>query len=138
MSQRAGSNRKRLLIVDDEPLVHRTLSRALRPHIDVVSKLGPAEALDELGEELAAFDVVLVDVCMQGDADGLDFYRHHLEGLPVTRRPLVIFMTGDERAASMIAGTMNVCCLAKPFTLAELREAMAEHLASAGSDLHPS
>ncbi len=59
------TERKRILIVDDEPLTLRTLSQALRSdNVDVIttSRLEPAEeALSRY-----AFDLVIVDIRMSG------------------------------------------------------------------------
>ena len=70
--------RKKLLIVDDEKLVHDVVVRALKRDIDITNKLSAEEALDDLEDELerGAFDVVLLDVRMPGVPDGIDFFRH--------------------------------------------------------------
>ncbi|MBX3232338.1 MAG: response regulator [Labilithrix sp.] len=122
-------NRKRLLIVDDEKLVHDVIGRALRRRIDIVHELSAEEALEHLAIELegGAFDVVLLDVCMPGVPDGIDFFRY-IQRIDAGRRPPVIFMTGDDRIASTLGGTMKTRCLAKPFSIGELREALGAFL----------
>ncbi|MFO0736547.1 MAG: response regulator [Labilithrix sp.] len=121
--------RKKLLIVDDERLVHDVVARVLRRDIDITNKLSAEEALNDLEDELerGAFDVVLLDVRMPGVPDGVDFYRH-LQRIDPARAPHVIFMTGDEHMASALGETTKTRCLTKPFSTSELREALSAFL----------
>jgi hypothetical protein len=64
--------RGRVLVVDDELLVARSIARALRDH-DVSIALDAAEAL-RLIERGPAFDVILCDLMMPG-VSGLDLYE---------------------------------------------------------------
>lgn len=121
--------RKKLLIVDDEKLVHDVVGMALRREIDITNKLSAEAALHDLEDELerGAFDVVLLDVRMPGIPDGVDFFRH-LQQIDPQHAPHVIFMTGDDHIASVIGRTTQTRCLAKPFSTSELREALADFL----------
>jgi len=78
-----------LLIVDDDPVVQRTLMRALRDHICIAASNG-LEALRLLGTQ--AFDLVITDVDMPV-MNGVDFYRRAHERFPSLR---VIFRTGSK------------------------------------------
>jgi signal transduction histidine kinase len=82
--------RRRVLVIDDEPMIHRALKRLLRHH-DVVTVLGVAAALAII-EEQPEFDIILCDL-MMNDGTGMDFY----EVLKASRPELlnrVVFMTG--------------------------------------------
>lgn len=122
-------NRKKLLIVDDEKLVHDVVVRALKRQIDITNKLSAEEALDDLEDDLenGVFDVILLDVRMPGVPDGVDFFRH-IQGIAPEHMPAVIFMTGDDHIASVLGETTNTRCLSKPFTTLELREALGDFL----------
>jgi DNA-binding NtrC family response regulator len=65
MGATKSSGRPRILCVDDEPLVLKSLAAALRKHVDVVSANGAAEALDLL-ERDSAFPIVISDYRMPG------------------------------------------------------------------------
>jgi len=85
-------NRYRVLIVDDEPALRRTLERALRGHhYEVVSVGDPNSAYQVLGE--TSFDVVLLDLRLpqiSGDAFFLAITRQWPRLLG-----RVILMSGD-------------------------------------------
>ena len=85
-------NRYRVLIVDDEPGLRRTLERALRGHdYEVVSVGDPNSAYQVLGE--THFDVVLLDLRLP-QISGDTFFLAIIRKWP---RLLgrVILMTGD-------------------------------------------
>lgn len=119
--------RKKLLIVDDEKMVHDVLVRLLKRQIDITNKMSAEEALDDLAHELerGVFDVVLLDVRMPGLPDGVDFFRYLQR---FERAPHVIFMTGDDSVVGALAGATQTRCLSKPFSSSELREALREYL----------
>jgi DNA-binding response OmpR family regulator len=85
-------NRYRVLIVDDEPALRRTLERALRGHhYEVVSVGDPNSAYQVLGE--TSFDIVLLDLRLpqiSGDAFFLAITRQWPRLLG-----RVILMSGD-------------------------------------------
>ncbi len=85
-------SRYRVLIIDDEPGVRRTLERALRGHhFEVVSVGDPNSAYQVLGE--TSFDVVLLDLRLpqiSGDAFFLAIVRQWPRLLG-----RVILMSGD-------------------------------------------
>lgn len=123
--------RKKLLIVDDEKMVHDVVVRLLKREIDITNKMSAEEALDDLEEELerGVYDVVLLDVRMPGVPDGVDFFRH-LQRIDPEYAPHVIFMTGDDSILSVLGDTTKMPILAKPFSSSELREALGQFLES--------
>lgn len=122
----------RILVVDDEPALRRTLERSLT-HLgfEVVTVAVADEAYRYLAENVV--DAVLIDVRMpelRGDALYVAIARRW-PGLA----DRVIMMTGgvwpeDDCPADLAA----VPVLQKPFTLEQLRLALAVRLHSAGSD----
>jgi EAL domain-containing protein (putative c-di-GMP-specific phosphodiesterase class I) len=109
--------RVRVLLVDDEPAIARSLSRVLR-HAghDVTSARGGAEAIALLGA--ASFDVIVSDIRMPG-MDGLTLLRE------IRARDLdvpVAFMTGSPALESVIEAMENGAFryLLKPIDSAEL------------------
>jgi len=95
----APDARKRIkvLVVDDDPLVARTLARLLRQH-DVRVAIGGIAALDALEEELV--DVVLSDVMMP-DLDGPMLHAEIAARWPALARRFA-FVTGAPRGSSVI------------------------------------
>ncbi|MBX3216316.1 MAG: response regulator [Labilithrix sp.] len=120
-------SRPKLLVVDDEPLVASAIRTILRRDFDIVEKGSAEQVVADLGDGIATFDVVLLDVNMPGVPDGVDLFRR-IEQLE--RRPAVIFMTGDAHIAKVLPQKTHTRCLAKPFSGAALRDAIAEVVAS--------
>ena len=113
----------RLLVVDDEPLLLRTLRRTLEGSyvITTASNLGEGRAAREAGD----FDLVLSDIVMP-DGSGLDLYQWVTEERPALAKRFV-FMTGharDSRAANLFRRTA-LPVVSKPFRSVELRRVLA-------------
>jgi two-component system response regulator MprA len=108
----------RVLVVDDDSAVRRSLSTALgRDGYEVLAAEGGHAALDHL--VAASVDAIVLDVAMP-EPNGLEVCRRlRARGdrtpiLMLTARDLV-----DDRVAGLDAGADDY--LAKPFALAELR-----------------
>jgi two-component system response regulator MprA len=108
----------RILVVDDDAAVRRSLATALgRDGYDVVSADGGGTALAETSH--ASVDAIVLDVAMP-DPNGLEVCRRlrsrgdRTPILMLTARDLV-----DDRVAGLDAGADDY--LIKPFALAELR-----------------
>lgn len=79
----------RILVVDDEPIMCKYLSRVLRSQEYVVETAGSGpEALARL--EQAPFDMMLIDILMPG-MDGIEVLRR-LQA--ISPQPVVLVMTG--------------------------------------------
>jgi two-component system alkaline phosphatase synthesis response regulator PhoP len=120
---------QRILVVDDEPALRRTLERALKNQYEVVSAADPHSAYQILGE--TSFDLVL-----------LDFRLPHMAGdtffLAIVRRwprmlGRVILMSGDSLPPQPDWPAELAGCpvLHKPFSLDTLMQTVADVLASA-------
>ncbi len=118
----------RILIAEDEESVRALVTRALTTdgHTVVATNDG-AEALDVLAREAGAFDLLLADIkmpVMDGIALALASARDY-PALPI------VLMSGysDQRERTSGLDALIRDVIAKPFTLAELRFAIASALA---------
>jgi PAS domain S-box-containing protein len=115
----AGPRRVRVLAIDDEPQVLRSIQRALGAHEVVVADSG-RDALARL-ESDPSFDVILCDV-MMGDMTGMDVMKALRDRSP-DLAARVVFMTGGvftEAAREFLATVPNMC-VEKPFDLTALQ-----------------
>ena len=119
----------RILIVDDEPALRRTLERALKcHHYEVVSVGDPNAAYQILGE--SPFDLVLLDLRlphMPGDAFFLAIVRMWPRLLS-----RVILMSGDPspQQPEWPVELSDCPVLYKPFSLETLEKTVGQVLAS--------
>jgi two-component system, response regulator PdtaR len=106
----------RILIVEDEPLVAFDNEHLLREcGYEVVATVDTlAEAVRVLGEE--AIDLVLSDIKLNGDGDGMDVAR-----AAEARAVPVLFVTAN---CPIEARSLGVGCLAKPYTDKVLKTAL--------------
>lgn len=119
-----STQKSRLLLVDDEPNILRSLERQLRtisrgdgPAYLIETCTNPVVALQRAGE--AAFDLVISDYRMP-EMNGVDFLRSFRRLQPTAAR---LILSGQTDLAGMIgaineAGIMRF--LAKPWEEAEL------------------
>jgi signal transduction histidine kinase len=117
------ARRARVLAVDDEPQVLRSIQRALGAHEVVVADCG-REALSRL-ETDSAFDVILCDL-MMGDMTGMELHAK-LRARSTELADRIVFMTGGvftDGASDFLAGVSNAC-IEKPFDLVALRAMVA-------------
>jgi PAS domain S-box-containing protein len=117
---------RRMLVVDDDPLVARSVRRLLGDRQDVTLVNDGASALAELRR--ASYDVVLCDVAMPG-MDGLTVLEAaHAERLSAAHR--FVFMTGSlfSQEWRQRMNAVRAPCVAKPLDIAELTAAVAQVL----------
>ena len=122
----------RILVIDDEPSLRRTLERALSSQYEVVSVADPHSAYEMLGE--SSFDLVLLDLRlpqMPGDTFFLAIVRRWPRLLG-----RVILMSGDPWSQQSGGPAELVGCpiLHKPFSLSTLVKTVGEVLAAAEPD----
>ncbi len=115
--------RGRILVVDDEPLVGRSIRRVLSPPHDVASESSGRAALARL-EAGERFDLVICDLMMP-DMTGMDLYAavRHLPGAAER----FVFLTGGaftDAAREFLAGTDRPR-IDKPFDPKGLRDLVA-------------
>jgi CheY-like chemotaxis protein/anti-sigma regulatory factor (Ser/Thr protein kinase) len=127
----ARPRRARILAVDDEPQVLRSIQRALGAHEVVVADCG-RDALARLATD-QSFDLILCDL-MMGDMTGMDLHKQ-LGGRSTGLAERIVFMTGGvftDGAREFLAGVPNVC-IEKPFDLVALRAMVAARAQSAAT-----
>lgn len=124
LSSRPPDNRRRVLVVDDEPLVASLLRRMLAPQHDVLVATSGQEALRAIDE--SNFDAIVCDVMMPG-MTGMDLYSTlRQKNRALSER--IVFMTGGAfmpRVAEFLARVDNPK-LEKPFDLDMLRGALRQ------------
>ncbi len=117
-------DRRRVLIVDDEPSMVRTLAIALGSEFDVrIATSGDAALaiLDRDGD----FEVILCDLMMPG-VSGMDVHARLAARHPELATRMV-FMTGGAYTPRALDFLAEVAprCLQKPFFLDDVRAAVA-------------
>ncbi len=107
-----GAAKKRVLVVDDEPIVIESMRSLLR-HYEVTGERDPRAALHRLKAK-EEFAVVLSDVRMP-NMNGVVFYNELVQ-LGLAKR--VAFITGEEQGPALrTLVALGVPCLAKPLEL---------------------
>ncbi|MFN0253347.1 MAG: ATP-binding protein [Kofleriaceae bacterium] len=111
----ASTSRKRVLIIDDEPLLRDVLTRLLGGDHEIATASSGAEGLAKLSD--GTFDAIVCDVMMPG-MDGQEVHRRIAAAHPGLERR-IIFITGGTFSPELddfLATTPNRL-LAKPFLL---------------------
>ncbi|MBU1241026.1 response regulator, partial [Myxococcota bacterium] len=108
-----------VLIVDDDPLIRKTLSRSLSRHHLVVTAKDGAEAITLLETE-ADINVVVTDLMME-NVSGIHL-RHWVEKYRPALLPRMIFTTGGafSTPTSQFLESGEVLWLEKPFHIKAL------------------
>ncbi|HVP66691.1 MAG TPA: MASE1 domain-containing protein [Anaeromyxobacteraceae bacterium] len=120
----------RVLVVDDEPLIGRSVARMLAREHEVVSVTDPKLALSRLvaGEH---FDLVLCDVMMPG-MGGVDFVQELDRQRPGAGAGVVLMTGGPFTAAAQeFLEHSSQPHLQKPFEAETLRELLRGHMGHA-------
>ena len=119
----------RVLIVDDEASMRMLVARAIAMDgHDIVTAEDGAEALEILGSDQVAFDLLLTDIQMPV-MDGIALALATARDFPDLT---ILLMTGfadqRERASGLNAIAHDV--ITKPFSVADIRTAVADALAA--------
>jgi CheY-like chemotaxis protein len=128
-----ASVRRRVLVIDDDPRLARSIQVLLADTHDVEIETSASRACARLlGDEM--FDAVLCDVMMR-DMTGMDLFEKLSAGRPTMARRMV-FMTGGAftaRARAFLESATNPC-LDKPFVRADLLRAIASRAGVGAED----
>jgi two-component system NtrC family sensor kinase len=119
------TNRRAILVVDDEPEIREMLTEVLtRARHRVVNASSGREALEHLSRE--PFDVILTDMRMP-DTDGLALYEEIKRRFPAQAQQ-VVFVTGDTLTAKLrdFAARSGCPVIEKPFLPSEVRRIVGE------------
>ena len=128
-----NGNGRRVLVVDDDAYVCDVVSRALQNHgYEVLVAREGSEALRMARDE--RLDVVVSDVRMPGDIDGIELFDALTRERPTLARNFV-FMTGntlDNRTMGRLE-SLDVRFVEKPFDIHHLASIVGEVVAKNGS-----
>lgn len=117
--------RGHILVIDDEPLIGRTIGAALQDDHDVIVVQRAADAIARLARG-ETFDLVLCDVVMP-QMGAPEFYATLARRWPHLI-PRLVFMTGGAFTPATVEflATVPTLVLAKPFTVEGLKRLVAE------------
>ena len=116
--------RKRVLLIDDEPLLLKSIARMIRSDHDTVLAFGGDKALETLAED-SNYDAIICDLMMP-KVDGVQIYAALEESYPKLV-PKLIFLSGGvfhERMTSFLE-ERELTLLDKPVGRVQLLEAIA-------------
>jgi PAS domain S-box-containing protein len=126
----APGRRGRILVVDDEPLVGRAVSRILAQH-EVVTRTSARAALADVASGAGGFDLVLCDLMMP-EMTGMELHARLREIAPALA-DRTVFLTGGAFTAGAreFLGRVPNERVEKPFEPEALRAVVARALAGA-------
>lgn len=119
----------RILVIDDDAVVTRMLSRVLSGH-DVIVTESAEDALELLKSQ--QFDLILCDLAMPG-MSGMAFYEA-VRALSAKILEKIVFMTGGAfttEGHEFLSQLPHSAWLEKPFDIGALREMIRVRAASA-------
>lgn len=120
------TEKKEVLIVDDDPAIVEALSLMLEDAGYATRTLGEGETLEALQENLPG--VILLDVWMSG-RDGRDICRY-LKSQPATQHVSIIFISAHNHVQRFTEEAGADGYLAKPFSMKEVLATVGKYLAS--------
>jgi PAS domain S-box-containing protein len=126
----AAPRRARILVVDDEALVAEVIERVLGEEHDIVSVGSARAALQRIAERgNGGFDAVVCDLLMP-EMSGADFWAElHRRDPALASRTVLVTGAGVIDDAKSAMGAFQGPIVEKPFTAADLREAIGRVLA---------
>jgi CheY-like chemotaxis protein len=122
-SVRSRSQRGRLLVIDDEPMMARAVQRLLESEHDVVAMSDPNAAVEEIRSG-ARFDAIVCDLMMPA-LSGMEVYEA-IFAIDADQAHRIVFMTGGAftpRAVQFLESVDNVR-IEKPLDRSALRAAI--------------
>lgn len=117
--------KKRILIVDDDPVIARLLGIVMTPYGDLEVTTFPLEALNHLRSR--PFDMVISDVCMP-EMNGIEFYQQAVLLDPEIGKHFLFFTATNHQEHLRFIAEHQIPILKKPSPLNVLQETMASLL----------
>jgi PAS domain S-box-containing protein len=117
---------KRILLIDDEPFLLKSIQRLLSSFHQVTTALGGREGLARLKEEGGKFDAIICDLTMP-DIDGADIYYFLKQQFPSLEKHMV-FISGGAYMPKLenFIQQEKVIYLEKPFNANALLKAIED------------
>ena len=125
MKDQSSSRRKAVLIVEDDPHSQLYFTKLLAGLYDTAVAESAADAWDLLHER--TFDLVLMDISLKGDEDGLSLTRRLRTEEEFKKIPIVAvtaYAFPDDRTRALDAGCTDY--LPKPVSSSDLHRKIAE------------
>jgi len=119
----------RILVVDDDDSVRGFTARALGMDGHFVDQADDGDtALERIGEADGEYDLILSDIRMPA-MDGIEMAKNAVKDYPDLR---ILLMTGfaEQRERASELQRIIVDVVPKPFSLADIREAVRKALSS--------
>jgi DNA-binding NtrC family response regulator len=118
----AGEQKRRILILDDEPIVGKQLKPTLeKSGFEVEAFEDSAAAIGRLNQR--AFDIVVTDLRME-EVDGIQVLEHVMRHCAETKVILITgYATVEVAREAMVKGAFDF--IAKPFKPGDLRAVVA-------------
>jgi len=123
---------RRILIVEDEPIVAKLVAKILEAHNARISTSGTIKGTEALLDK-ETFDIILLDRILP-DGDGVQIFRK-LKSSPALRLIPVLILSGKDRLADQADG-LDLGAddyMTKPFSLLELKARVEALLRRAGT-----
>lgn len=117
--------KKRILIVDDDPVIARLLGIIMTPYGDLEVTTHPADALNHLRH--SHFDVMISDVCMP-EMDGIELYQQAIKLDPEIGKHFLFFTATNHLEHLRFIAEHHIPTLKKPAPLKVLQETMTSLL----------
>jgi CheY-like chemotaxis protein len=115
---------RRILVVDEDPAVHRLLSALFAPEGHAVESVRTGEQALRLAQE-GEYDLIIVDARMAAGA-AEPFAHALLDACPQVRHRLIVACAGEDLPAPL--AEQPVRQVTKPFNLRDLRTVAREIL----------
>lgn len=121
------SSRKRILLVDDDPVIRQSLSQCL---VELGHEAHVALDADHALRSAVALrpDLILLDVYLPDPAFALRFAARYRDRVPAERRPPIIAMSGSDQLGPLGQQLGATDTLAKPFEINALEKLLRKYL----------
>lgn len=119
-----------VLVVEDEVLLQRTITRALQKQGALVQVASSwQEVNDSAGSQTPSFAVI--DIRLEGGEDGAHIAEHLMRKHGMKPRQIVLMSGQIERNVDEVASELGLRLIEKPFGVAAIVDAIKESLAAA-------
>jgi DNA-binding response OmpR family regulator len=118
-----GAGTKRLLLVEDEPVIASRIEFALAPEWTVTTVTDGQQAIQQMLDE--PYDCILLDLTLER-LSGFDVLRHAILRQPELLRSTVIMTAANDESLQFIERESVAGVLRKPFEMASLSGIVAK------------